>query len=423
MPREQFRNNARLVLAATAGALVLLVGLEVLLRKSRDFSPDFLASVLLYGLTVLNLTLLLVLLFVLGRNLVRVLLERRRGVLGARFRMRLAARLPAHGAWRRRSCSSLVGSDLIQQTVDRWFNVDVERILSSSQALGTALRESVAGAQPRSTPASLAREVERRRPARARGPGPPAPHGGGRARASCTSTSSTSSTREGELPGGDGPAAARSRACDSASGEALAEAALAGREAEATVAVRGGRAGAGGGAGARRPGRAVRGVVMVVDASAGRGGRGGPRGPGALHEVPQGADLQRAHQGRLPLALPLPRAAHPVRRGLALALPRAPHHDSAAPGGGGRRAHRRRRARGAGRLPVRRATSSRALIASFNRMSERLARSEEEVEFNRDRPHPQEPGAGGAAPAHGDGARDGGHRRGGGGRTKARSPR
>ena len=25
----------------------------------------------------------------------------------------------------------VVGSDLIQQTVDRWFNVDVERILSS----------------------------------------------------------------------------------------------------------------------------------------------------------------------------------------------------------------------------------------------------------------------------------------------------
>ena len=56
-----------------------------------------------------------------------------------------------------------------------------------------------------------------------------------------------------------------------------------------------------------------------------------------------------------------------------------------------------------------------ALIASFNRMSERLARSEEEVEFSRRRPHPQEPGAGGAAPAHGDGAGDGGHGRRGGG--------
>src|SRR5262245_43162042 len=89
MAREKFRNNARQVMAATAVALGVLLGVEVLLRTSRDFSPDFLASVLLYGLTVLNLTLLLVLVFVLGRNLVRVLLERRRGVLGARLRMQL----------------------------------------------------------------------------------------------------------------------------------------------------------------------------------------------------------------------------------------------------------------------------------------------------------------------------------------------
>ncbi|HKC13505.1 MAG TPA: VWA domain-containing protein, partial [Vicinamibacteria bacterium] len=140
MPRPKFRNNAPLVLLLTAGALALFLTIEVLLRKSRDFSPDFLASVLLYGLTVLNLTLLLILIFVLGRNLVRVVLDRRRGVLGARFRMRLLlvfllmAIAPS-------LLLIVVGSDLIQQTVDRWFNVDVERILSSSQALGTALRE------------------------------------------------------------------------------------------------------------------------------------------------------------------------------------------------------------------------------------------------------------------------------------------
>jgi two-component system nitrogen regulation sensor histidine kinase NtrY len=141
--RTPFRNNAPLVLVFIGLALGLFLAIEILLRKSRDFSPDFLASVLLYGLTVLNLTLLLILVFVLGRNLVRVVLERRRGVLGARFRMRLVlvfllmAVAPAF-------LLLVVGSDLIQQTVDRWFNVDVERILSSSQALGTALRQAVA---------------------------------------------------------------------------------------------------------------------------------------------------------------------------------------------------------------------------------------------------------------------------------------
>lgn len=139
--RIPFRNNARLILAYALGALAVLLGMSALLRTSRDFSPDFLASVLLYALTVLNISLLLILLVVLGRNLVRVFMERRRGGLGARFQMRLVlvfmlmAVAPS-------LLLLLVGSDLIRQTVDRWFNVDVERILSSSQALGVALRQS-----------------------------------------------------------------------------------------------------------------------------------------------------------------------------------------------------------------------------------------------------------------------------------------
>src|SRR5437667_1890913 len=72
-----FRNNAPLILLCAAAALLILLGTEVVLRTSRDFSPDFLASVMLYGLTVVDLTLLLVLVFVLGRNLVRVVMERR----------------------------------------------------------------------------------------------------------------------------------------------------------------------------------------------------------------------------------------------------------------------------------------------------------------------------------------------------------
>src|SRR5258707_3980372 len=136
MPREKFQNNVRLVLAATAGGLLQLVGLEVLLRRSRDFSPDFMASVLLYGLTVLNLTLLLVLLFVLGRNLVRVLLERRRGVLGARLRMQLLLvfLLMAVGP---SVLLIFLGSERIQQTLDRRFNPDRGRIPSASQRLRT----------------------------------------------------------------------------------------------------------------------------------------------------------------------------------------------------------------------------------------------------------------------------------------------
>ncbi len=156
--RTPFRNNAPLVLAVTAIALTVFLAVEALLRKSRDFSPDFLASVLLYGLTVLNLTLLLVLCFVLGRNIVRVLMERRRGAAGVRLRLRLLLVfvLMAGGP---AVLLIVVGSDVIQHTVDRWFSVDVERILSSSQALGTAMREAVAE-RCRAEARVLARELE-----------------------------------------------------------------------------------------------------------------------------------------------------------------------------------------------------------------------------------------------------------------------
>ena len=123
MARERFQDNLRLVLGVTGGLLVLFLLAELLLRKSRDFQPDFLASALLYGLTVLNFSLLLVLVFVLGRNLVRMLMEWRRGVFGARLRVQLLlvfllmAIAPS-------LLILLVGSDLLRQTVDRWFNVD-----------------------------------------------------------------------------------------------------------------------------------------------------------------------------------------------------------------------------------------------------------------------------------------------------------
>jgi two-component system, NtrC family, nitrogen regulation sensor histidine kinase NtrY len=160
VPRERFQNNVKLVLAVTGGLLLVFLIAELLLRKSRDFQPLFLASVLLYGFTVLNLVLLLVLLFVLGRNLVRMLMEWRRGVFGARLRVQLLLIFLLMAA----APSALllaVGSDLIRQTVDRWFNVDVERLLASSQALGAALDAS-ATETSRVHARLIAREIDSR---------------------------------------------------------------------------------------------------------------------------------------------------------------------------------------------------------------------------------------------------------------------
>ena len=140
--RTPFRNNARLILAIVGALLLVLGGMQLLLRESGAFTPDFLTSVLLSGFTLINLAVFFVLLLYLGRNVVRAVMEWRRGVLGARFRLRLLL-LFLGMAIGPALLIVLVGSDVIRHTVDRWFSVDVERMLSSSQVLGTALRDSL----------------------------------------------------------------------------------------------------------------------------------------------------------------------------------------------------------------------------------------------------------------------------------------
>jgi two-component system nitrogen regulation sensor histidine kinase NtrY len=374
--RTPFRNNAPLVLGITAGALLLLFGVQGLIRRSGEFSPDFLASVLLFGMTVLNLTLLLVLLFVLGRNVVRVVMERRRGTFGARFRMRLLSVFLLMAV-----APSLlvlfVGSDLIQQSVDRWFNVDVERILSSSQALGTALRAAAAD-RARVHARFIAREIEARRLLDPTGPG------GLRRMVETRSRDLRLDLvnvfgPQGELvavmdPRVPGPAP------DAHSAETLAEIALLGREAESTVPL---------GAGelvrvavpVRAAGRAVGAVVasnliprgVVAEAEEVEARYTKYRRAEASREPIKGLylslylfpallvlfgatwlSLYLARRITIPLRLVAEAAERIANRERAVRVEVPPSGDEFA-----------------------------ALAASFNRMSERLARSEEEVEISR----------------------------------------
>jgi two-component system nitrogen regulation sensor histidine kinase NtrY len=374
--RRPFRNNAPLVLLATAAVLLVLVVVELLLRKSRDFSPDFLASVLLYGLTVLNITLLLVLLFVLGRNIVRALMERRRGVLGVRLRLLLVFVLMAGGP---SLLLIVVGSDVIQHTVDRWFNVDVERIVSSSQALGTAMRESLAE-RSRVHARVLAREVESRRllePAGQRRLRSLVETRARELRMDLVNVFSASAELVAVMDPRLPPAPR-----DPASVEALASAALAGREVEATVPF-----GSGELVRVAVPVRAASGSVIgsVVVATFLT-----PGVAAEAHEVQERyLKYRRAEASKEPIkALYLSLYLFPALLilfgavWLALYLARRITTPLRLVAEGAERI-----ASGERGLRVEFPTGEdefAALIASFNRMSERLARSEEEVEHSRD---------------------------------------
>jgi two-component system nitrogen regulation sensor histidine kinase NtrY len=138
--RRPFRDNPRLILAGI-GLLLVALAVMTVARSSPRVSPDFLTEFLLYALSAADLTMLVALAFVLARNIVKLVVERRRGLPFARFRAKLVALLlgmtliPA-------VLVLLVGSELIRTSVDRWFNAPMDDILAvANQIAGDSYQE------------------------------------------------------------------------------------------------------------------------------------------------------------------------------------------------------------------------------------------------------------------------------------------
>src|SRR5262245_56397904 len=133
-PRRPFRDNTKLILTGIAVVVAALVRLLALASRSATLAPDFLTEFVLYALSATNLTILVGLVFVLARNIIKLFVERRRALPFARFRAKLVAVLlgmtliPA-------VLVLLVGSELIRNSVDRWFNAPMDEMLSSANAI------------------------------------------------------------------------------------------------------------------------------------------------------------------------------------------------------------------------------------------------------------------------------------------------
>src|SRR4051812_15549809 len=132
--RRPFRDNPRLILF---GIVLLLGSLALIIRisdRTTRLNPDFLSEVLLYALSITNVAMLFALGFVLARNVIKLVVERRRGLPFARFRLKLVAALL--GLTIVPSVLVLLsGSELIRQTTARWFSQPVSDVLTSANAI------------------------------------------------------------------------------------------------------------------------------------------------------------------------------------------------------------------------------------------------------------------------------------------------
>jgi two-component system nitrogen regulation sensor histidine kinase NtrY len=159
--RPPLKNNLPLAAALFVVLGLTSIGLMVLAKRSPEIGTDFAASALLFALSVVNLTLLFVVLFVLGRNLVRALLDSRRGVVGARLRLRLVLALLVMGLLPAFILIG-VGASLLLDSSSRWLSFDAAGVAGAAQAVVTRIEEERVRAV-RALAASAASELGRRR--------------------------------------------------------------------------------------------------------------------------------------------------------------------------------------------------------------------------------------------------------------------
>src|SRR5215211_671785 len=169
--RRPFRDNPRLILLGILIQLVALVAMVTLADRAPDFNPDFLTEVLLYALSVADLTMLLALGFVLVRNIVKLAVERRRGLPFSRFRSKLVGALlgltliPA-------LLVLIVGAELIRSSTQKWVSQPVDSVLSSARQIAHEYyreREDVVIRQAAELSRTIAPDLVRSRDAQAIG--------------------------------------------------------------------------------------------------------------------------------------------------------------------------------------------------------------------------------------------------------------
>ena len=132
--RRPFRDNPPLILGGIAILLAALGGIIWVADRTTSLSPDFLTEVVLIALSATNVTMLLALVFVLARNVIKSMVEGRRGLPFGRFRAKLV--LAMLGMTVIPSVLVLiVGSRVVLTAVDRWFNAPMEEILASANSI------------------------------------------------------------------------------------------------------------------------------------------------------------------------------------------------------------------------------------------------------------------------------------------------
>src|SRR5215213_5192387 len=140
----RYRKDPRFIVSVP---LLILAGTSLVYyvtQQAKELTPEALGNrLLLFVLWNINLLLIIGILFVLLRGIVKLVLERQRGIIGSRFRTKLvityvlASLLPVVLLF-------VVATDLLRLSIDRWFTTPVRTILRNGEAIAQMAQDQAA---------------------------------------------------------------------------------------------------------------------------------------------------------------------------------------------------------------------------------------------------------------------------------------
>ena len=161
---QTYRKDTRWIIGGLALLLLALSLIYYLTQRARDLPTELVTNrVLLFVLWYINLTLILAVLFVLARNLFKLVMERHNRILGSKFKTKLVATYIG---------LSLIpvlllfayGSRMLQGWIDRWFDEPaVQEVATQGHAVAQELFRQIQDTALRDTGRAL-RDIEEEDP-------------------------------------------------------------------------------------------------------------------------------------------------------------------------------------------------------------------------------------------------------------------
>jgi two-component system, NtrC family, nitrogen regulation sensor histidine kinase NtrY len=140
----RYRKDPRFIVSVPLVILAATSLVYYVTQQAKELTPEALSSrLLLFVLWNINLLLIIGILFVLLRGIVKMVLERQRGIIGSRFRTKLVVTYVATSLVPV-ILLFLVATDLLRVSIDRWFATPVMTILRNSEAIAQMAQDQAA---------------------------------------------------------------------------------------------------------------------------------------------------------------------------------------------------------------------------------------------------------------------------------------